>query len=340
LSSPPFALGATASSGLPVTYTLLSGPASLVNDTVQLTGPGAISVQAGQPGDATYLPAASVNQTFNVIAPVTLQIPHHRAHAARERTGPRYRAVRHRKTLNDHAPLALSPHRARRPWRRIVSARTAIAHLQFEKASLPSALRALGRACDTTILAEPDVTGDITVELNGTTLGGALAALTEPQGYYFEPGAGGIVVKKLKTVLYPLDYPQLTRSGSGSASITLGGANNGAFGSNAPPLSNPAGNQNGLSQTTRMRRKFPFSQDNQNTFWATLEAELRAMLREGETLVLNRFSGIAQITAPARRHETIKAFIDLTNRRITQQVEIEARLVEVTLRDERKLGGR
>ncbi len=213
-----------------------------------------------------------------------------------------------------------------------------IAHLQFEKAPLPAALRALGRACDTTILAEPEVTGDITVELNRATLGSALAALTEPLGFYFEQGAGGIVVKKFKTVLYPIDYPQLTRSGSGSASITLGGANNGGLGSNGQPLSNPAGNQNGLSQNNSDATQISISQENQNTFWATLDSELHAMLREGETLVLNRFSGVAQITAPARRHETVKAFIDFTNRRITQQVEIEARLVEVTLRDESKLG--
>jgi hypothetical protein len=67
------------------------------------------------------------------------------------------------------------------------------------------------------------------------------------------------------------------------------------------------------------------SQENQNTFWTTLETELKGMIREGDTLVLNRFSGVAQITAPVRRHETIRAFIDLVNRRITQQVEHERR---------------
>ena len=62
------------------------------------------------------------------------------------------------------------------------------------------------------------------------------------------------------------------------------------------------------------------------------------MLKEGDSLVLNKFSGVAQITAPVRRHEVIRAFIELVNHRITQQVEIEARLVEVTLDDEQKLG--
>lgn len=213
-----------------------------------------------------------------------------------------------------------------------------VAHLRFEKTPLPVALRALGRTCDTTILAEPDVTGDLTTEISGGTLRTALAAMTEPGGYYFEETPSGLMVRRLKTILYAIDYPQLTRSGSGSASITLGGANSGNNGGVTPTLANQnnavAGLNGGVSDATQVS----ISQENQNTFWTTLEAELRTMLKEGETLVLNRFSGVAQITAPTRRHESVRAFIALVNRRITQQVEIEARLVEVTLRDEQKLG--
>ncbi len=221
-----------------------------------------------------------------------------------------------------------------------------VEQLRLEKAPLPAALRAVGRACSTTIIVEPDVTGETTVELAHTTLRTALTALTEPNGIYYEEAEGGIFIRRLKTVLYAIDYPQLTRSGSGSASITLGGTNSGGSypgttltsGSNSAQTLNGTNlngaNANGLSDATQIS----ITQANENTFWSNLEAELRAMLKDGETLVLNRFSGIAQVTAPVRRHETIKAFIDLTNRRITQQVEIEARLVEVTLRDEKKLG--
>lgn len=72
-TSPPFALNATASSGLPVSYTLLGGLATLNGAIVQITGPGAITIQASQPGDAFFLPAAPVSQSFNVIAPVSLK---------------------------------------------------------------------------------------------------------------------------------------------------------------------------------------------------------------------------------------------------------------------------
>ena len=222
-----------------------------------------------------------------------------------------------------------------------------VERLHLEKAALPAALRALGRSCGTTIIFEPEVTGEVTVDLAHSTLRNALIVLTEPYGYFWEETESGIVVRKFKTVLYPIDYPQLTRSGSGSASITLGGTNGGnsypgMTGATGSPIAVPVinGNSNtgavtsGVSDATQIS----ITQANENTFWATLETELRLMLRDGEMLVLNRFSGVAQITASARRHELIKAFINLTNRRITQQVEIEARLVEVSLRDEKKLG--
>lgn len=213
-----------------------------------------------------------------------------------------------------------------------------VTRLRFEKTPLPAALRALGRTCDITILTEPDVTGDLTAEISAGTLRTALAAMTAPGGYYFEETPSGLMVRRLKTILYAIDYPQLTRSGSGSASITLGGANGGGNSGGTPAPGNQSNATAGITGGGADATQVSISQENPNTFWTTLESELRAMLKDGDNLVLNRFSGVAQITAPLPRHESIRAFLGLVNRRITQQVEIEARLVEVTLTDERKLG--
>lgn len=72
-TSPPFPLIASASSGLAVSFSLLSGPAILTGNSVQLTGAGPVTVQANQPGDAFYLPATPVSRTFNAIAAATLK---------------------------------------------------------------------------------------------------------------------------------------------------------------------------------------------------------------------------------------------------------------------------
>jgi subtilase family serine protease len=63
---PPFALQATASSGLPVSYAIVSGPAILIQNMVQLTGAGTVVISASQPGDANYLAATPVIHEFTV----------------------------------------------------------------------------------------------------------------------------------------------------------------------------------------------------------------------------------------------------------------------------------
>lgn len=61
----PVALRATASSNLPVTYAIVSGPGRVTGSTLTITGAGAITVQASQAGDATWAPATAT-QTLNV----------------------------------------------------------------------------------------------------------------------------------------------------------------------------------------------------------------------------------------------------------------------------------
>jgi hypothetical protein len=66
-------LVANATSGLPVGFSLLSGPAILTGNSVEVTGAGSVTIQASQPGDAFFLPATPVNRSFNVIAAATLK---------------------------------------------------------------------------------------------------------------------------------------------------------------------------------------------------------------------------------------------------------------------------
>jgi len=66
---PPFALSATASSGLPVSFAILSGPATISGTNVTLTGTGVVTVQASQGGSVLYTPAPNVDQSFTVYPP-------------------------------------------------------------------------------------------------------------------------------------------------------------------------------------------------------------------------------------------------------------------------------
>jgi hypothetical protein len=62
-------LSATATSGLPVTFSIVSGPGELSgtnNSQLTLTGVGTVVVAANQAGNATYAPAAQVTESVSV----------------------------------------------------------------------------------------------------------------------------------------------------------------------------------------------------------------------------------------------------------------------------------
>ncbi|MFM8470686.1 MAG: Calx-beta domain-containing protein, partial [Limisphaerales bacterium] len=69
----PFMVSAGASSGLPVSFSGISGPATISRTIITLTGAGSVTVRATQLGDAVYLAAAAVDRSFAVLSAGTLQ---------------------------------------------------------------------------------------------------------------------------------------------------------------------------------------------------------------------------------------------------------------------------
>ncbi len=66
----PITLTATASSGLPVTYSV-SGPATINGNVLTITGAGIVDIEADQPGDANFNAAQPVQQELTVNAAST-----------------------------------------------------------------------------------------------------------------------------------------------------------------------------------------------------------------------------------------------------------------------------
>jgi hypothetical protein len=62
----PITLTATSSSNLPVTYIVISGPATISGSVLTITGAGLVDVEADQAGNATYAAATPVDESFTV----------------------------------------------------------------------------------------------------------------------------------------------------------------------------------------------------------------------------------------------------------------------------------
>jgi MSHA type pilus biogenesis protein MshL len=223
---------------------------------------------------------------------------------------------------------------------------------RMEKVPIGKALHALGRAYGFTIVVEPDVVGEVTFESQNGTVRDVIDTITNTAGYFYEESDSLVTVKHMKTVLYLIEYPQIQRKSTGTSSVSIssgasyGAGMAGAYGSPAAVLA-PAAVANGtiglpgaaLTGTGGAdQNTLQITKENENTFWDDIGSQLKSFLREDENVFVNRFSGIAAITARPRRHVEIKAFIDLLNDRINQQVHISAEILEVTLNGESSLG--
>lgn len=77
--NPAVSLSGTATSGLPLTYSVVSGPGSIAGTNLNVTGAGAIVLRAAQGGNGNYDAASSVDVTITVakaVASVTLSNLH------------------------------------------------------------------------------------------------------------------------------------------------------------------------------------------------------------------------------------------------------------------------
>ncbi|MFL5803077.1 MAG: hypothetical protein ACJ8CR_15235, partial [Roseiflexaceae bacterium] len=71
---PPFPLSASASSGLPVSFSA-TGVCTIANGVVSLTGSGSCTITAGQVGSIFFTPAPPVVRTFLVVRSFDLYLP-------------------------------------------------------------------------------------------------------------------------------------------------------------------------------------------------------------------------------------------------------------------------
>ena len=84
---PPFTVSATASSGLTVSFSILSGPATISSNTITITGVGTVTVQASQAGNGSYQAAPNVDQSF-VVSPKVLTVSANNTNRAYGATNP------------------------------------------------------------------------------------------------------------------------------------------------------------------------------------------------------------------------------------------------------------
>jgi len=209
-------------------------------------------------------------------------------------------------------------------------------------------LAGIGSAYHFPVVIDPDVQGTVSFEVHGATLRTVIEAICQPKGWNFEvSGSGYLLVRRFVTRIYPVDYLQMIQTGSSSASINLS-ESTGAATTGLTGAQNVAGGSSvaGSSQTMQGvggavsggTSTLSVSQQNDADFWGRLESDLKGMVGEGESLVVNRFAGLVQLRGSLRTHAVMESYLRRVLERVGRQARISVKVIEVDLNDQSKAG--
>lgn len=204
----------------------------------------------------------------------------------------------------------------------------------FRAEGLPvrEALRMFGRMYDLNIYVDSDVSGEVDVDFRNLPLDQTMQLMVASNGLYWSWEDGAIRVRRNVTRTFELEYVRLSRDAQMSAqgSIQAGGGGS-SGGSSRGGSSRGGGGGNDSAQTS-------ITAEVTNEFWSEVEEQLRELLSDEGRLVVNRLTGTVQVSDIYPRVQDIEWYVEALKDSMNRQVAIEARIIEVDLRNDQALG--
>ena len=185
------------------------------------------------------------------------------------------------------------------------------------------------------MLMHPDVTGTLSVTLRGVTVREALEAIRDVYGYDFKIDGRRITVfpPTLQTRIFTVNYLNLKREGRSEIRVNSGASAIPGTGSTTTPTQ--AGASGMVAPVQQAFENSRLSTTSVTEFWSELREALRGIVGAGpgRNVVVSPQSGVVAIRAMPEELRQVEAFLKATRIAVERQVMLEAKIVEVVLRD-------
>lgn len=194
--------------------------------------------------------------------------------------------------------------------------------ISFRNADIHEILTVLSRESKLNIIVDPDVRGEVTVDLKEVTLAKALDCLLSPLGMQYKREANLIRVSpiKMQTRWFTLNYVTTKRAARSTVSGTSGAR---------------AGKE---GETVGSGSFIKVETSDTADLWKEIEEGLKSIASEKGRLVINKVSGSILVTDFPQNLATIAEFLETIEGSAQRQVMIQARIIEVTLSDQYQMG--
>ena len=184
------------------------------------------------------------------------------------------------------------------------------------------------------MLMHPGVDGTLSVTLRGVTVREALEAIRDVYGYDFKVDGRRVTVypPTLQTRIFTVNYLNAKREGKSEIRVNSGASSVPGSGSAAGQLGTPQGAGQPQQQAFENSR---LATTSRTDFWGELGDVLRGIVGSGvgRNVVVSPQSGIVAVRAMPDELRQVDAFLKAARISVERQVMLEAKIVEVQLRD-------
>lgn len=178
------------------------------------------------------------------------------------------------------------------------------------------------------MILHPDVSGTISLNLKEATVPEALHVIRQVYGYEYrrEGNRFFILGSDMQTRMFPVNYLNLSRKGTSDTRVSASGLTaTGATAGTTGTTSTSAQGTSGVQIQT----------ETQTDFWKTLTAALTAIVGGdgGRKVIVNPQTGVVLVRAMPDELRMVEEYLGVTQTSMNRQVILEAKIVEVQLKD-------
>ncbi|MGH8700701.1 MAG: pilus (MSHA type) biogenesis protein MshL [Burkholderiales bacterium] len=179
------------------------------------------------------------------------------------------------------------------------------------------------------MIVHPDVRESISVNLKDVTVLEALDTLREIYGYEYRVQANRITVHPvtLQTRVFKVNYLQATRSGKSDVRVSSGSI------SDSPAAA--GGASSGGGSTQRLTESSRVTTTSDSNFWGDIVKSIAAIVgsADGRNVIVNSQSGVIVVRALPAELRSVESFLNAMQLIVERQVMLEAKIIDVTLRE-------
>lgn len=202
------------------------------------------------------------------------------------------------------------------------------------KMKLFDATRHLAVALGRNLIFGPGVQdSDVDASINNVQAWRALSSLLYPVGYGFKINSSGdLIILAKETRMFRVNLPPINQSlDSLTTNETLSGDNTNGSNSGSSNTNNGTNNNQNSSKTSVGTKVVVENTSTDLNQWKDIEGTLKQILTSDDKFALNRIAGEVMVEASPAELDKVASYFQELNKRTSQQVVVDVKVVSVTL---------